>query len=984
MRHTSVKQQPSWKKTAIYGAVVLVMATSSGLALAIEVNPPCDGSGSGTVSVSTSGVQCTPAATADAVVAPDVTIDVSSDAAVYYEYNLGDGEIGSLTNNGTIQSIDVNTWSGPNIGVDVGNEILGTLTNNGLIKASATSDGEGSYAAAFGIREGSQQYALQGTISNTGTIEVDATDNYYSSADATGIYIENDVSPTGLISNSEAINVNALSASSSAYAAAVWVDGYVSGSIVNEGSLSATATATATNNTAGSVGVLADGVTSTGSILNSGNIQVTSTGSYAYAEGVAVWNHEGEFTNSGTIQATADTVDDQSYGYAVGVSLDRFGSEGGSATFENTSEGIIRASGLNGADASGFDTYSYLSGTTASILNAGEISASATGGGHAYGLSVDAYSTGVTITNSGTISAVADIGGGIGFSGYGYGDLTLQNSGTISGTSGPDYNGYSVWSNGFSIDNASSGKLIGALYADGEGGSIAVTNAGLIDLPLFVAPEISPFGMSYSSEFSGYVGGDFTQTSTGTLRIAADSATAGGYSQLYVTGPANLGGTIDVNVLNSGANLAIGNTLYGVVQADTLDGTFSQVTDNSALFNFQDIYFVTAEGEYLTPRVDLEVVKGLTAEQSVIFTSALPALGAARVFDSLIDSGTSDTGMQTVINALGGLSTEQAVSDTVSQTLPLLTGGSMQAAAQALSGINRVVQARIESNRGLSSGDAFAGDKRLWLKPFGSQADQDDRNAVAGFEADTLGFVIGADGALSDVTRAGVAFAYAKSDITSNSAVALQSADVDVFKLIGYGSYTLDGRTELNYQVDVGQNKNESRRSIDFMGTVASGSYNSLTAHAGVGWGRIVNLNERTSWVPSVRADYTWIKDSAYTETGAGALNLNVDNRSTQELILAADAKVVHKLNDATTLTANVGVGYDTLNKQASVTTAFAGAPGLSFVTYGLEQDPWLVRGGLGLTHTYAKGVEVTARYDLEHREGFNNQTVSVKARWAF
>lgn len=980
MRHASAKQQPSWKKTAINGAVVVAMATSSGLALAIDVNPPCDGSGDGTLSVSTS-VQCTPASTAVATVAEGGTIDVTSGAAVYYSDNLGGGEVGSLTNNGTIQSIGVNTWYETSIGVDVGNEILGTLTNNGLIQASATSnqDGEGSYdASAVGIREGSEQYALQGTISNTGTIQVDANDDgwgYY--ADAAGIYITNDVGTTGVINNSGTINVNAQSSNSEADAVGILVEGAVSGSIINEGTL--TTTTTATSYAEGyAQGIHVGSLTDTGSITNSGNIQTTATGGYASAYGVTVWNQAGQFTNSGTIQATADLTNEESWGYAVGVGINNFGSESGSASFENTSAGAIRASGLHGAEAIGVYAGTYYGGT-GSIVNAGEITATATGGGDAYGLEVDAYSGGISVTNSGTISAAADVGEGIGFSGYGYGDLTLHNSGTITGTSGPDYNGYSVYSHGFNIDNTSSGKLIGALYADGdgEGGSIAVTNAGLIDLPLFVAAESSPY--------SGYVGGDYTQTSTGTLRIAADSANAGGYSQLYVTGTANLAGTIDVNVLNSGANLALGNTLYGVVQANTLNGTFSQVTDNSVLFNFVDHYYVTAEGEdYLPPRVDLEVVKGLTAEQSVIFTSTLPALGAARTFDSLIGSGTSDPGMQAVIDALGGLDTEAKVSDAVSQTMPLLTGGSMQAAAHALSGINRVVQARNENNRGLSSGDVFAGNKHLWLKPFGSRADQDDRNAVAGFKADTAGFAIGADGALSDVARAGVAFAYAKSDITSRSSVAPQSADVDVYKLIGYGSHKLDEHSELNYQVDFGKNNNESRRSIDFMGTVANAKYDSLTAHAGVGWGRIVNLNERTSWVPSVRADYTWIKDSSYTETGAGALNLNVDGRSTQELILAADAKVLHKLNDATTLTANVGVGYDTLNKQASVTAAFAGAPGLSFVTHGLEQDPWLVRGGFGLTHTYAKGVEVTARYDLEYREGFNNQTVSVKARWAF
>jgi hypothetical protein len=43
-----------------------------------------------------------------------------------------------------------------------------------------------------------------------------------------------------------------------------------------------------------------------------------------------------------------------------------------------------------------------------------------------------------------------------------------------------------------------------------------------------------------------------------------------------------------------------------------------------------------------------------------------------------------------------------------------------------------------------------------------------------------------------------------------------------------------------------------------------------------------------------------------------------------------------------------------------------------------------MARAGLGMTHKTASGTELSARYDLEHREGFSNQTLSLKARWAF
>ncbi len=164
---------------------------------------------------------------------------------------------------------------------------------------------------------------------------------------------------------------------------------------------------------------------------------------------------------------------------------------------------------------------------------------------------------------------------------------------------------------------------------------------------------------------------------------------------------------------------------------------------------------------------------------------------------------------------------------------------------------------------------------------------------------------------------------------------------------------------------------------------MAEADFTSDTAYLGLGIGRRYALGAQTSLTPSVRVDYSWIKDDAYTEKGAGVLNLDVDSRSTEALVISVDGKLEHRLSERASLLANLGVGYDTINERASVTAAFVGAPGAAFVTRGLELEPWLVRGGLGAVFRTG-GVEITGRYDAEYRESFINQTASVKARWTF
>jgi uncharacterized protein with beta-barrel porin domain len=68
-----------------------------------------------------------------------------------------------------------------------------------------------------------------------------------------------------------------------------------------------------------------------------------------------------------------------------------------------------------------------------------------------------------------------------------------------------------------------------------------------------------------------------------------------------------------------------------------------------------------------------------------------------------------------------------------------------------------------------------------------------------------------------------------------------------------------------------------------------------------------------------------------------------------------------------------------------SVVAAFSGAPGLSFSTQGVGLSPRALLGGIGITSTPRGNMpELSFRYDVQQRDGFADQSVSFKARWAF
>lgn len=716
-----------------------------------------------------------------------------------------------------------------------------------------------------------------------------------------------------------------------------------------------------------------------GSLTNNGSILSTGLGEDIYNSDIYSFNDNtvagvqingellGELTNNGLIRGVSETPVPGRSSAAFGV-VER-GAPAMQGTLVNRGTISAESTSLGGvAVANGIHIdQSVASGALIDNQLGAEINATATG--------LTAYSKGVfirefsgTLNNRGTITAEVVGNGNSRAMGVFIGNVVngqLNNYGTIEGvlSGAAEGQAHSIYASnaegGGAINNMASGVLRGALYTAGS--SVNVTNAGTIDLP--------------KSAQAGYIGGDFTQTDSGVLRLMASGVGEDDYSQVLVGSTASIAGKafVDVQSVNT---LAVGQTLSRVVSAFELTGNFAQVEDNSALFNFQSIATQGEDGY-----IDFKLVKALTAVEAVDSNNNPGGRGAAGALDTIIERGTNNQSMQKLIDELGKLSSSQQVSEAVAQTTPLLAANTAIASRAALGGVSQVIQSRIESNRGMSSGDTFYGDSKLWLKPFGSWADQDDRNSISGFDANTAGLVLGADGTVSDLTRVGVAFAYANSNINGNSNVAPNSADVDMYQVLGYGSHSLDPNTELNFQAGIGQNNTEGRRDILFLGETAKADYSSLMATAGIGLARTFQLSEQTAFIPSVRTDYTWVKDEGYSEKGSSA-NLKVDSQSSDQMIVGLDGKLSHEFMPGTRIVANLGVGYDLLNSQSSVTSAFAAEPGVGFTTRGLDSSPWSQRGGLGLSHSTEQGVEVSLRYDTEHREGLLNQTASVKLRW--
>jgi len=498
-----------------------------------------------------------------------------------------------------------------------------------------------------------------------------------------------------------------------------------------------------------------------------------------------------------------------------------------------------------------------------------------------------------------------------------------------------------------------------------SGAADAFNNAGTLYVPAGVQAQIT---------------GNYAQS--GSLRIGAHRTAS--YGRLSVSGDATLplGARFDVDV-SAFNTLAAGDTLAGVLTAGgtlTNSAPAGNVSDNSALFNFESRTNGNA--------VDLDIVAAGASPASgegivpaVIDNHLLNGVPTARLLDGYIRGGHTGTDWDSVVAALGRLPTSHNVAEAVGQIMPLMHGNAALAALAhgASSG------PAIEEQRALTgqSGGSQAGGNGLWVKPLGNWIDQDGRNAFSGYEVGTYGLVGGVQRDLNAASTLGFGLAYLESTVDGKGFAAGHRSDIESAQLIGYGRHAInDAGWQLSWQGDYTRSRIESQRALSFIGRTAQARYDGDAWHLGMGLSRAYEMNAVTVR-PLIALDWRQFKSDAYTESGAGALSLQVNAQKAREIILKVGAHAQGDINARTQWLTHAAVGYDLNDQRNAVTARFSGG-GVAFTTEGLPASRAVVELGAGIRYRRSESMEVTARYDLSLRTGLRDQTASVRLGWAF
>ncbi len=505
------------------------------------------------------------------------------------------------------------------------------------------------------------------------------------------------------------------------------------------------------------------------------------------------------------------------------------------------------------------------------------------------------------------------------------------------------------------IDNA--GTLSGSGLITG-----AVTNTGT------VAPGNSPGVIT--------IAGSYAQTAAGTLAIqitpSATAPVAGtNFDQVRVTGApgtAALDGTLAIAAT---PGLYNNGTTYDIVLADGgITGAFAAVTGGtiSPFLSLTPTGIVTTTGtqqayRLTVSRTNYAVGLGASANANRV--------AVANGLQTLVTGATGDTA--TLITSVDNMSAAQAATffDDVSPEAYGAYATAMQDQGELFT---RQVALRL--------GSVGAKEPRtsLWGQLYGQWGSGKDDAYRIGSDADITGGVIGIDFGMGALT-VGAAGGYSEATIKyrlGNSRGKSKSWQVG-----GYAAYQA-GPIGADLQLAYINGQFDATKSI-VAGTVnratsASFDGNLFKAVGTVGY----DLGKDNVKIrPFVGVDFSTGKAKAFTETGAGAANLSVNDINADRTDLLAGIEASGKFGGLAPY-GRLTYRYRANDNNRAITANFAGAPGSAFTVSGVTPGRSEADIDLGLRYGIGEKASVSVGYQAAIRDDVTRHGVSAQLSFAF
>ena len=574
------------------------------------------------------------------------------------------------------------------------------------------------------------------------------------------------------------------------------------------------------------------------------------------------------------------------------------------------------------------------------------------------------------------------------------------------------------------------GKLVANINGD-DRGKIHFQNSGAnIDGDVEAVSLIFEDSHSLSQAVSGTIGGlDIFEIKKGTM--VYDKEINGGASSVVV----GEGATLDIgtNALHSGGDKGVdgegvhfkdNSTLaftvtdkdtYGKIHANYVNisenGTNLNMTLNSAalaegdepltikLFNSEDSDKVEIEGKFanLSKNSRYEFVDNGDGTYTVTAngTSASDIVaeaggsannaGTAEAWDS-VSASTGSPVAAAVTEKLAQLSnstnaTEQkayvdALTAVAPEVAPMVQKTQTETANQVFGAVStRLTGGSISTGgEGMASGDSIFKRGAMWVQGLFNKSKLDDTSKAKGFDADSSGIAFGAEKFVTDDTKVGIGYAYTNTDIDGF----MRDTDVDTHTAILYGEYK-PSNWYVNGIATYGWSDYEEKKSVAGVGVKADYDVETFGLQAMTGYDMNINGLGIT---PEAGLRYVHIKQDAYKDSADQRVSANDSDILTG--VIGAKVSKNFELSNGMNIKpeARIAATYDLFNDDVNSVVTLAN--GSAYAVDGEAIDRFGMEFGAGLTAEVNDNVELSLGYEGKFREGYQDHTGLINAKYKF
>jgi autotransporter-associated beta strand protein len=267
---------------------------------------------------------------------------------------------------------------------------------------------------------------------------------------------------------------------------------------------------------------------------------------------------------------------------------------------------------------------------------------------------------------------------------------------------------------------------------------------------------------------------------------------------------------------------------------------------------------------------------------------------------------------------------------------------------------------------------------RAWMDGVGSFIDTSSRAGLPGLRATAGGTEAGADVALADLARLGIALGYGRNSFTDSEA---GSASQDVFRVSLYGSETV-GPVGLSAVLSYAHARDHTDRATGFG---AAGSSRGTDAFTGAVQASAPFDFDNILITPSVGAMVSSLSAGRFVETGNSAFALAGAASSVTSVspfaVVGLSRTLITESGITITPDAEIGYRYDGASQGGRVTLTAADGTSFADNQYGVNRSGALL--GASVT-VHRDQLTAFAKYSATVSSGWTDQRVEAGIRFAF